>query len=104
MFLRTIYPASLRSLSSPLRAFATTALRKAEGDTGSIRRGGERSADTWSKREKAAEDMYIREREKALMQLLKEKIADQEAQLAKDRAILNAMEDQYGHIAEERTV
>ena len=76
----------------------------AAGDTGSVRHGGERSADTWSKREKAAEDMYIKEREKDIMQVLREKIAQQEAILAKDRVILSAMEDQYGHQAEERRV
>ena len=58
--------------------------------------------DSFSKREKAAEDMYILERTKANMQLMKAKIAQQEEVLAKDRAILSTMEDQYGHIAEER--
>ena len=76
----------------------------AEGDTGSLRYGGERSADAWSKREKAAEDYYIKGREKAIMELLKEKIAKQEAALAEDRAILSTMEDQYGHVAEERSL
>ena len=76
----------------------------AEGDTGSVRAGGSRSADAWNKREKAAEDLYIYEREKQIMALMKEKIAKQEEQLAKDRAVLNAMEDQYGHQAEDRTV
>ncbi|KAK3701059.1 ATPase inhibitor [Vermiconidia calcicola] len=72
------------------------------GDTGSLRAGGERAGDSWSRREKASEDMYIRDREKQIMQMLKQKIADQEMKLAKDRAILSAMEDQYGHHAEEK--
>lgn len=104
MFLRTIRPSSFRPLTVTLRPFSHAARRMREGDTGSVRSGGERAADTWSKREKAAEDMYIKEREKVIMQLLKEKIAQQETQLQKDRAILNAMEDQYGHHAEERTL
>jgi len=73
----------------------------AEGDTGGIRYGGEKSADTWSKREKAAEDMYIRQREKEIVKLLREKIQAQQAQLEKDRAVLSQMEDQYGHHTEK---
>ena len=73
----------------------------AEGDTGGIRHGGEKSADTWSKREKAAEDMYIRQREKEIMVLLREKIRAQQVQLEKDQAVLSQMEDQYGHHAEK---
>ena len=88
--------------TSCARPFSFSARNNAEGDTGGTRRGGERSMDSWSKREKAAEDMYIKEREKAIMQLLKAKIAQQEELLAKDRAMLSTMEDQYGHIAEER--
>ncbi|KAF7187102.1 ATPase inhibitor, mitochondrial, partial [Pseudocercospora fuligena] len=68
----------------------------AEGDTGSPRLHG----DSWTKREKATEDLYIKGREKNIMMLLKEKIAAQEAVLEKDRAILSAMEDQYGHLVE----
>jgi hypothetical protein len=78
-------------------------LRQAEGDTGGMRSGGSRQHDTWTRREKAAEDLYIYEKEKSIVQLMKEKIAEQEAKLAKDRGILNAMEDQYGHAAEEKT-
>lgn len=44
--------------------------------------------------------MYIKGREKAIMQLLKEKIAKQEEQLGKDLAMLASMEDQYGKAAE----
>ena len=73
-----------------------------EGATGSIRSGGERSADSFSRREKAAEDMYIREREKQIVILLKEKIAEQEAVLARDREVLRRMEDQYGRLVVER--
>lgn len=84
-----------------LRPFTTVTRKMAEGDTGSVRYGGDRHGDTWSRREKAAEDLYIKGREKAIMELLKEKIAQQEAALAKDKAILSTMEDQYGHIAED---
>lgn len=36
--------------------------------------------------------------------MLREKIAAQEAILAKDRAILAAMEDQYGYVEEKKKV
>ena len=48
------------------------------------------------------EIQYIKEREKVIVQLLKEKIAKQEEQLAKDLAMLATMEDQYGNVSEER--
>lgn len=102
MLLRTIRPIISPYNPTTLRPFATTAHRMAAGDTGSLRAGGERAGDSWSRREKASEDMYIRDREKQIMQMLKQKIADQEMKLAKDRAILSAMEDQYGHHAEEK--
>ena len=104
MVLPAIRPTALRSLRTSIRPFSIAARRMAEGDTGGMRRGGERSADTWTRREKAAEDMYIKEREKEIVLLLKEKIAKQKEQLAKDQAVLSAMEDQYGHAAEDRTV
>ncbi len=94
---RTLLP----NLSRSLRPFSTTAIRMAGGDTGSMRSGGDRHADTWSRREKAMEDMYIREREKEIMIMLKEKIALQIKQLDKDRLILNQMEENYGEGAEE---
>jgi len=83
------------------RTFTTAPRLMAEGDTGGIRHGGEKSADTWSRREKAAEDMYIRQREKEIMALLREKIRAQQLQLEKDRAVLSQMEDQYGHHTEK---
>lgn len=80
--------------------FSTTTPKHAEGDTGSLRHGGMQSSDSWTRREKAAEDMYIKGREKAIMHLLKEKIAKQEQQLVKDLAMLREMEDAYGKAAE----
>lgn len=85
------------------RCLSITATKLRDGDTGAIRPGGDRTGDSWSRREKAAEDLYIRGREKAILQLLKEKIIKQEEALAKDRAMLSAMEDQYGQLEQERT-
>lgn len=78
------------------RSFCLTSKRLAEGDTGATRYGGQQSSDAFTRREKAAEDMYIKEREKEIVLLLREKIAKQQEQLAKDMAMLAAMEDQYG--------
>jgi hypothetical protein len=66
MLLQAVRVLRARPLLS-IRPFSTSLLKKAEGDTGSIRAGGNAHADTWSRREKAAEDMYIREREKEIM-------------------------------------
>ena len=71
-FARLGCAARLASTTQP-RCFSVAAKRLAEGDTGSHR--GIQGGDSWTKREKAAEDMYIKEREKAIMQLMKEKIA-----------------------------
>ena len=84
------------------RTFSLTPLKRAEGDTGSHPRGGERTADAWSRREKASEDMYIRNREKEILQLLREKISLQEEALRKDREVLERIENQYGRVAQER--
>ena len=100
---RAIRPITRQLTLLTTRPFSILHRRMAEGDTGSIRSGGQRSADAWSKREKASEDMYIYEREKEIMALMKEKIAKQTEQLAKDQAILSAMENQYGHVDEGRT-
>lgn len=130
MFLRAIHRVAARSAVSHTRTISTAALRRAEGDTGSIRSGGDRHADTWSRREKAAEDMYsthtipqnpnfptpfalatlradsdacclvVKEREKEIIVLLRQRIHEQEKKLAEDRRLLDRMEDQYGHQSE----
>ena len=96
--------AASRAPTATPRLFSVVTKRMAEGDTGGIRSRGQQGGDTWTRREKAAEDMYIKEREKVIVQLLKEKIAKQEEQLAKDLAMLAAMENQYGQDAVERGV
>ena len=91
---------ALLTSKAPTRLFSVALRRRAEGDTGGVRSSGQRAGDGWTRREKAAEDMYIKEREKAIVLLLKEKIAKQEEQLIKDRALLVAMEDQYGNVVQ----
>lgn len=80
----------------PLRTLTTTPPRRAEGDTGAPRA----HPDAFTKREKAAEDLWIREREKHVIAVLREKIARQEAMLTEDRKALARMEDQYGKVVE----
>ena len=68
----------------------------ASGDTGAVRPRGEAAADTWTKREKAAEDLYIKQREKEIMKLLREKIEAQEKKLEIDREVLRTMVSTMG--------
>ena len=53
--------------------------------------GSQTQSDAFSKREKANEDYYVREEEKKKLEALKKKIADQEADLAKDRKELEGL-------------
>ena len=62
-----------------------SALRAAEGDTGSTRSGGAAQGDAFTKREQASEDYYVRQQEKEKLQALRQKIAEKEADVAKDR-------------------
>lgn len=74
-----------RLTPSKTRTFSLAARRMAEGDTGAPRSGGAAQGDAFTKREQASEDYYVREQEKQKLEALKKKIADQEAQTAKDR-------------------
>ncbi|KAL1894431.1 ATPase inhibitor [Sporothrix stenoceras] len=67
-------PATLRTAT---RTFATSAIRMAEGDTGAPRG----TSDAFTKREKAAEDYAIRQREKEKLMQLKQKLKEQQAHL-----------------------
>jgi len=51
------------------------------GSVGGIRPGGSAQGDSFSKREKAAEDKYIREREAEKLKLLRERLKKHEEQL-----------------------
>ncbi|KAL8370586.1 hypothetical protein RB595_000790 [Gaeumannomyces hyphopodioides] len=60
-------------------AFTTSALRMSEGDTGSIPKTG--GGDAFQKREQAAENYAIRQREKEKLMELKKKLAEQQNHL-----------------------
>lgn len=84
--LRTLTRALPRQLpTSTSRSFSISALRMAEGDSGAPRSGGSGQGDAFTKREQANENYEIQRREKEKLEALKKKIADGEAQLAKDR-------------------
>ncbi|KAL6708831.1 ATPase inhibitor [Coniothyrium glycines] len=76
--LRTTFIKSARSFAAP-RAFTTSALRMAEGATGSgaSRPTGSAGGDAFTKREAAAEELYIRQEEKAKLLAIKEKLKQQ---------------------------
>ncbi|KAH9819793.1 H+-transporting ATP synthase inhibitor precursor, mitochondrial [Teratosphaeria destructans] len=75
----------LSSTTTTTRSFSIAARRMAAGDTGAPRSGGAAQGDAFSKREQANEDYNIRQREMEKLKALKAKIADSEAQLAKDK-------------------
>lgn len=68
-----------------LRTFTMSAVRAAEGDTGATRSGGASQGDAFTKREQASEDYYVKQEEKKKLEALRKRIADKEADLAKDR-------------------
>ncbi|CZT14661.1 related to H+-transporting ATP synthase inhibitor precursor, mitochondrial [Ramularia collo-cygni] len=76
---------TVRSTPS-VRSFSIAARRMAGGDTGATRSGGAAQGDAFTKREKANEDLFVREQEKHKLEQLKKKIQDQESALEKDRA------------------
>lgn len=69
--------------------FSAGARRMAEGET---RGGGGAQGDAFSKREKASEDLYVRQQEQEKLQQLKAKISKAEADLAADKKAADAME------------
>ncbi|CAO2657961.1 Nn.00g072210.m01.CDS01 [Neocucurbitaria sp. VM-36] len=80
--LRTSIIKSARALAAP-RYFSTSTLRMTAGATGSAasRATGSQGGDSWTKRETAAEELYIRQEEKAKLLALKEKVKAQRAHL-----------------------
>ncbi|KAI9706006.1 MAG: hypothetical protein M1836_005412 [Candelina mexicana] len=77
--IKTLKPAvgSAIVLARPL---SITAGRMA-GETGGIRSGGEAAADSFSKREKAGEDFYVKQKEKEKLMALKDKLRQQRTHL-----------------------
>ncbi|MCJ1240411.1 hypothetical protein MMC14_008413 [Varicellaria rhodocarpa] len=53
----------------------------AAGDTGATRSGGVAQSDSINKREKANEDMYVRQQEREKLMQMKEKLLEQQKHL-----------------------
>ncbi|KAA6415855.1 MAG: hypothetical protein FRX48_00573 [Lasallia pustulata] len=54
-----------RSTVGQVRSFSMSAIRSTEGATGAPRSGGTAQGDSFTKREKANEDYYVKQQEKA---------------------------------------
>ncbi|OAL54067.1 hypothetical protein IQ07DRAFT_597016 [Pyrenochaeta sp. DS3sAY3a] len=76
--LRTSIIKGARAFAAP-RYFSSSALRMTEGATGSgaSRATGSAGGDAFTKREAAAEELYIRQEEKAKLLAIKEKLKQQ---------------------------
>ena len=74
------------------RSFSAAPFRMAEGDTGAPRSGGAAQGDAFTKREQASEDFYVKEQEKRKLEEMKKRVADKEAELAKDRKEIEDMQ------------
>ncbi|KAH7138436.1 mitochondrial ATPase inhibitor, IATP-domain-containing protein [Dendryphion nanum] len=77
-----MYRSAIIKAARPLaskRLLSTTARAMAGGDTGSgtSRIGGSRGGDAFTKREAAAEELYIREEERQKLLAIKEKLKTQ---------------------------
>ncbi|KAF2151154.1 hypothetical protein K461DRAFT_279941 [Myriangium duriaei CBS 260.36] len=78
---------ALRSLTTQTQTaqFSIAARRMAAGDTGAPRSGGVAQGDSFTKREEASENLYIKQQEREKLRALKAKIAQQEEELAKHK-------------------
>ncbi|KAF2273419.1 uncharacterized protein EI97DRAFT_436074 [Westerdykella ornata] len=76
---RTSLIAAARPAVASRRLLSTTARAMGGGDTGSgfSRAGGERAGDAFTKREHAAEEMYIKQEERMKLLAIKEKLQQQ---------------------------
>ena len=85
MSLTRTFTRQLPRLATTTRSFSVMPRRAAEGDTGAPKSGGAAQSDAFSKREQASEDYYVKQQEKQKLEELRKRIADKEADLAKDR-------------------
>ncbi|MCJ1374057.1 hypothetical protein MMC20_005287 [Loxospora ochrophaea] len=72
---------TIRNSTLQQRAFSVSVVRMAEGDTGAIRSGGAAQGDSFSKREKANEDLYVKDQERQKLAALKAKLEEQRKHL-----------------------
>ncbi|KAF2758598.1 hypothetical protein EJ05DRAFT_510504 [Pseudovirgaria hyperparasitica] len=75
------------------RLFSTSLRTMAEGDTGAVRPGGSAQSDAFNKREKAAEDQYIRQEELEKIKQIREKISKEREHIDQlDKTLQDLME------------
>ncbi|BDD59839.1 hypothetical protein MAP00_005023 [Monascus purpureus] len=90
-------PLSTASRAAPSRCFSTAVPRLADGDTGAPRASGNVHGDQFTRREAAAESLYIREKELDKLRALKKKLAEQRKHLDElDRHIDELTKEQGG--------
>uniref|UniRef100_A0A0D6QRT4 ATPase inhibitor, mitochondrial n=1 Tax=Araucaria cunninghamii TaxID=56994 RepID=A0A0D6QRT4_ARACU len=78
------------------RSFSVAAVRAAEGDVGGTRSGGSATGDAFSKREKANEDYFIRNRERETLKALKSKLAAQRQHLDELEKHVDELSKEHG--------
>lgn len=90
-----------RITTNAAKGYSNSRRSFAEERTAAFGRDSQAQYDPRPRREQATDSLYIKAKEQSIMLLLREKIAAQEAILAKDRAILAAMESQYAYVQNE---
>ncbi|KAI9817236.1 MAG: hypothetical protein M1827_001349 [Pycnora praestabilis] len=92
------FGSAIRSNIAVNKILPITSIRgMAEGSTGGSRAGGEASGDAFTKREKANEDFYVKQKEKEKLLLLKKKLQEQRAHLDElDKHIEDLTKEQGG--------
>lgn len=80
---------STRAATTSPRSFSTAARRMAGGDTGAPRSGGAANSDAFTKREEASENLYMKQREREMLQ---QRIAKNKQQVADDEAAMKKLE------------
>ncbi|GAQ39051.1 hypothetical protein AtubIFM56815_007562 [Aspergillus tubingensis] len=83
MLRQSISKSSTRLLTTTTatRSFSALAPRMGAGDTGAPRPGGSQHADSFTKREAAQENLYVREKEMEKLRALKAKLSEQRKHL-----------------------
>lgn len=87
---------ALRSSTTKIQTaqFSIVARRMAGGDTGAPRSGGSAQGDSFTRREEASENLYIRQQEKAKLDALKKKLSETEKELEQHKKEIADLEKQ----------
>ncbi|KAF1808336.1 hypothetical protein P152DRAFT_424993, partial [Eremomyces bilateralis CBS 781.70] len=95
---RTAIARALRPVPSSLRLFSVSSRTMGAGDAGSgfSRPGGMRSGDSFTRREKAVEDQYIQQEERAKLQQIKEKLEQHQQHLNSLKQTIDEMSKEQG--------